>query len=372
MDEAPALDAAEAERTRKRKEKEEREEAERRAKAKKEEEEQRRKEKESADKAAQKKLAEEGPPLTADQEQARRIAMAFLAGAVASLKGSRIQIDTFTRFGINLYLTGAVGLSGERLGLSSPQVRPVLSEALELMGNRPALVSLFVDKIDEYLLEPRYLQMARHGRDAMAHMLGQNGDPFAELPGIMAEWTTPQTRPSSSSTVAIVFTDMVGSTDHNSRLGDAASRGLNRIHNTLVRSALARFDGREVKNTGDGIMAIFPVVSQAVEAMVEVQRSVANHNAQTPGNPLHIRVGINAGEPVVEEGDYFGLAVTLAARICNQAGPDQILCSGVVRDLSQGKSLYFRNRGDVTLKGIVDPQRIYEIAWADAAAAERP
>ncbi|GEO81932.1 adenylate/guanylate cyclase domain-containing protein [Pararhodospirillum oryzae] len=303
------------------------------------------------------------PTLSPEQEQGRRLAMAFLGGAVGILKGTRPPLDVFARFGLNLYLAGGIDMLGQRLGLGPLALRPLLRETLEVMGTRAALAQMFMDKLDEYALEPRYMRMMSQGREAMGHLLTQDADPFRDLPATMAEWSAPPTHSASSSTVAIVFTDIVESTALNSRVGDAVSRGVTRIHNTLVRSALNRFGGREVKHTGDGIMAVFPVVSQAVEAMAEVQRGIAAYNASSPENPLSVRIGINAGEPVVEENDYFGLAVTLAARICAEAGPGEILCSSVVRELTQGKTLFFRSRGETPLKGVSEPQRLYDVIW---------
>jgi adenylate cyclase len=193
--------------------------------------------------------------------------------------------------------------------------------------------------------------------------LDKTDDPFRALPQIMADWNTPQIKKPTTSTIAIVFTDMVGSTDINSKVGDLLAREITRVHNAIVRSALTRFDGREVKHTGDGIMATFQVISQAAEAAVDIQRAVASHNGRRPDLAIDLRIGINAGEPVMEENDYYGIAVTLAARICAEAKGGDILCSGVIRDLSQGKDLRFRERGQAKLKGISDPQRLYEIVW---------
>jgi hypothetical protein len=100
-----------------------------------------------------------------------------------------------------------------------------------------------------------------------------------------------------------------------------------RTHNRIVRSALVNYMGREIKHTGDGIMASFTTVSNAVEAAVETLRRVAANNAAEGDIPLHLRIGINAGEPVIEDDDLFGVTVQLAARLCAAAEADQILVS---------------------------------------------
>jgi adenylate cyclase len=294
---------------------------------------------------------------------ARTAAMTFLGGAVAALKTLSIKMDVFTRFGVNLYLAGASEALAGRLGLPQGLQHRLLREMLEVMGTRPALALMFIEKLEEYLMEPRYMLMVQAGRDAMLVQLAEGNDPFRALPQIMGDWNTPLAKKPTTSTIAIVFTDMVGSTDINSKVGDLLAREITRVHNAIVRSALSRFDGREVKHTGDGIMATFQVISQAAEAAADIQRAVATHNTRRPDLAIALRIGINAGEPVVEENDYYGIAVTLAARICAEAEGGSILCSGVVRDLSQGKDLRFRDRGQAKLKGISDPQRLYEIIW---------
>jgi adenylate cyclase len=316
--------------------------------------------KEAAEAEAAQAEEEESSP---EQDLARAHAMTFLGGAVSALKGITTQLDVFTRFGVNLYLAGACEALAGRMGLHTPFQHGMLREMLEVMGTRPALALMFIEKLEEYLMEPRYMQMVQAGREAMWLQLDKTDDPFRALPQIMADWNTPQIKKPTTSTIAIVFTDMVGSTDINSKVGDLLAREITRVHNAIVRSALTRFDGREVKHTGDGIMATFQVISQAAEAAVDIQRAVASHNGRRPDLAIDLRIGINAGEPVMEENDYYGIAVTLAARICAEAKGGDILCSGVIRDLSQGKDLRFRERGQAKLKGISDPQRLYEIVW---------
>ncbi|HJN94042.1 MAG TPA: adenylate/guanylate cyclase domain-containing protein, partial [Dehalococcoidia bacterium] len=103
------------------------------------------------------------------------------------------------------------------------------------------------------------------------------------------------------------------------------------MHDEAVRDALSAHEGEEVKYTGDGIMASFgSAAAAAVEAAAEIQRVL--NAAEVP-----VRIGLNAGEPIAENDDYFGSAVQLAARVCAEAGPGQVLAPQVVRDLCRGK-----------------------------------
>ena len=163
--------------------------------------------------------------------------------------------------------------------------------------------------------------------------------------------------------VTILFTDMESSTALRRKLGDAQVQELVRAHNEIVRAALSGHDGREIKHTGDGIMASFPTATSALQCGIDIQRGVAAHVEEHPDAPLGVYVGLNAGEPIAEEEDLFGTSVDLAARICAHAEPGQILASNVVRELSEGKGFLFGDIGDVVPKGFEEPVRLYEVRW---------
>ena len=162
----------------------------------------------------------------------------------------------------------------------------------------------------------------------------------------------------------ILFTDMVGST--NEALGDDAGMALLGVHNTIVRDALTAEGGREVKHTGDGIMASFVSAAAAVRSATRIQRALAEHDEGHSEYPLKVRIGAAAGEPVEREHDLFGATVQLAARLCSHAQPDQILVSSVVAELCVGKGLPFKDLGDVSLKGFSCPIRVHAVEWPAA------
>ena len=164
---------------------------------------------------------------------------------------------------------------------------------------------------------------------------------------------------------AILFTDMEGSTALTQRLGDAKAMELLRAHDTLIRDALRAHNGSEVKHTGDGIMASFVIVSGAVQCAIAIQTAFASHNDLDLDTPIRIRIGLTAGEPVMENNDLFGAAVQLASRICACAEPSGILVANVIRELCMGKRFLFSDRGDVALRGFEDPVRLYEVRWRE-------
>ena len=170
---------------------------------------------------------------------------------------------------------------------------------------------------------------------------------------------TAKTKPIDESAFrAIMFTDMVGSTEMTARLGDAMSLELLRAHDAIIRRCLERHRGSEVKHLGDGIMASFDDALASVACAVWIQEQFVNYNEKSE-NPIHVRIGIHAGEPVAESDDLFGSAVQLAARICDIAQADDILVSGAVRDACAGSDMAFESMGSRTLKGFSDPIPLY-------------
>ncbi|MGH9027619.1 MAG: nickel-binding protein [Acidimicrobiia bacterium] len=162
---------------------------------------------------------------------------------------------------------------------------------------------------------------------------------------------------------AIVFTDICGSVAQTSRLGDDAHFALLREHDRIVRDELGSHGGREVKHTGDGIMAAFNAVSSAVAFAITLQRQFQEHNDRAP-EPLEVKIGISAGEPVTDDNDdLFGASVQLAARLCACALPGEIVTSVAVRELCIGKQFGFEDRGPVELKGLPEPTPAYRVSW---------
>jgi class 3 adenylate cyclase len=167
----------------------------------------------------------------------------------------------------------------------------------------------------------------------------------------------------------VLFTDIVDSTTLTHSLGDEAALALLGVHDAIVRDALSALGGREVKHTGDGIMASFVSAAGAVRAAIQIQRELAKHEKAQPDRPLKVRVGAAAGEPVEQHNDLFGSTVQLASRLCAHAQPEQILVSNAIAELCLGKGLLFEDLGEVTLKGFGYPVRAHAAAWADKAIA---
>ncbi|OGO46954.1 MAG: hypothetical protein A2W34_06295 [Chloroflexi bacterium RBG_16_64_32] len=212
--------------------------------------------------------------------------------------------------------------------------------------------------------------------------------------------------PEASAFRTVLFTDVEGSTALTQRLGDAKARDLLREHERMVREALKAHGGAEVKALGDGFMASFSSATKALECAIAMQRAFEERNASlsahpvakgdSPGRealegraepgpsahgstgspradrdagaslePLHIRIGLNAGEPIAEDDDLFGTAVNLAARIAAKAEGGEILASEAVRQIVAGKKFPFSDRGETALRGFEDRVHIYQVSWRE-------
>jgi len=160
----------------------------------------------------------------------------------------------------------------------------------------------------------------------------------------------------------ILWTDLVEHTQMMTRLGDERGRQVLREHERITREALKAHGGSEVKTMGDGFMASFRSVTKAVDCAVTLQRKMES-TAGVLEAPLRVRIGLNAGEPVEDEGDLFGTTVILAVRIAALAEAGEILVSDVIRQLLGGKGFLFNDRGEHPLKGFEEPVRVYEVRW---------
>jgi class 3 adenylate cyclase len=161
----------------------------------------------------------------------------------------------------------------------------------------------------------------------------------------------------------IMFTDLVGSTALLEAAGEAAFMRLLDEHDVIVRRAVVTASGREVKHTGDGIMASFDAVGDALDCAQTVRRSFVRRNAVPGTAELHVRVGLAAGQPVDHNDDLYGATVVLASRICDIAAGGQVLVSDVVREKGTGFS--FGEPTERSLKGFSQPVRVYELLDTD-------
>ena len=167
--------------------------------------------------------------------------------------------------------------------------------------------------------------------------------------------------------VTVLFTDLVGSTELATRLGAADAERMRQTHFSLLRSAIVEHGGTEVKNLGDGVMAVFPGTVGALDAAIAIEHSLHHHSATT-GEPLTVRIGIAVGDCTRDDDDYFGEPVIIAARLCALAAAGEILVPAYVRHLTPRGAHTFTEGGPRTLKGIPEPVAVATVQWEPPTA----
>jgi class 3 adenylate cyclase len=168
---------------------------------------------------------------------------------------------------------------------------------------------------------------------------------------------------SSSVAATFVFTDLVDSTAIAARLGPQAAEEFRQTHFRLLRAAIMASGGTEVKSTGDGLMVMYSSPSRALAGAVGMQQAMAGRPLDA--EPMAIRVGVAFGECEVGDGDYFGVAVVEAARLCARAEGGEILATALVRTVAQPRSaVELEPVGALDLKGIGQPVETFRVLWS--------
>jgi class 3 adenylate cyclase len=161
---------------------------------------------------------------------------------------------------------------------------------------------------------------------------------------------------------AVLFTDIVGSTEQAGRMGDRRWRQLLDLHDELAARLVEEAGGRLVKTTGDGILATFDGPGRGI-------RCAAALRDELRGMGLQLRAGLHVGEVELRDGDVGGIALHIAARVMAAAGPGEILASRTVRDLVVGSDLVLEDRGTHPLKGVEGTWQLFVVADTEPAAS---
>ncbi len=181
--------------------------------------------------------------------------------------------------------------------------------------------------------------------------------------------------PTGPLTHGFLFADLRGYTAYAEARGDAAAGDLLDRYRAVVRAVVGDLGGAEIKTEGDSFYVVFPSASRAVVAGLAIVARAADANLTDPTNPINVGVGIHAGEAEERDGGYVGTAVNIAARVCAQARPGEVLVTETVRSLTRTSGRYrFTARGRPTLKGIAEPIALFAAteASADDAAPVAP
>jgi class 3 adenylate cyclase len=202
----------------------------------------------------------------------------------------------------------------------------------------------------EHIPRARFVELA--GED---HFVSIDADQIVDEVEEFLTGTRPVRKPDRV-LATVLFTDIVGSSERASELGDRAWGELLAAHHALVRRELERFQGREVDTAGDGFLATFDGPARAVRCAYAIQQSVSELG-------LEIRAGLHTGEVELADGKVTGIAVHTGARVAALAGPGEVLVSSTVKDLVAGSELEFEEHGTHELKGVGE-WRLYAVSNA--------
>jgi len=255
---------------------------------------------------------------------------------------------------------------GARLGAGPEEAIQAVRAGFEL-DLRPMLPTIAVPTLVIHREGDRYIRLGA-GRYLAEHIPGAK---FVVLPGddhlffvgdtdaLVDEIEEFLTGARSGATgeammAAVLFTDIVASTEHQARVGPRAWSRLTDRHDALVRSALVRHRGREVKQTGDGFLATFDATGRALRCAAEVVNDLR-------GIGLELRAGVHSGDVEIRGDDIAGLAVTIAKRVCDMAGPGEVLVSETARGHMAGSGIEFEDRGEHELKGVPGSWRLFAL-----------
>jgi class 3 adenylate cyclase len=254
---------------------------------------------------------------------------------------------------------------GARLGVGPDNVLAI--RASWLRDVRPLLPTLTVPTLVLHREGDRYIRVGA-GRYLAEHIPGAKyvelagdddiffvGDTDALLDEVEEFLTGSHQAPEGDVvTATILFTDIVASTEQSALMGHRKWTTLTDAHDAMVRATLRRHRGHEVKTIGDAFLATFDATTRAVRAAMEIV-------AVAKGMGLEVRAGVHTGEVEVRPDDVVGLAVTIAKRICDLAGPGKLLVSESVKIHVVGSGIAVSERGTHVLKGVPDEWRLFAI-----------
>jgi class 3 adenylate cyclase len=217
----------------------------------------------------------------------------------------------------------------------------------------------------DYEQSPTDAAQSRHVQSRIpgAHLQLISGDPYGlpygdreQIAGAVEAFIGRERPTDAPATVlgTVLFTDIVGSTEHQAAAGDRSWADVIRRHNTIVREALERWQGVENDTAGDGFYVTFDGPARAIRCGLDIVSRVGEIG-------LEIRAGIHTGECEVVDGKRAGLAVTIGSRIAAIAGPREVLVSRTVKDLTAGSGFSFDDRGEHELKGVPERWQLYRV-----------
>jgi class 3 adenylate cyclase len=308
-------------------------------------------------------------PASADSDGEALNIVAFFHDCLAALPRDGVymtdgRLDAFNWFGCHLFFAGLAEDEGQRRHWTRYTLQRVIIIGMKAALADPRNAARFAARYDDYLTEPRALAMFNRGIEASRQRHAGQAEAKEVLRLALEDWNRRENDARARDHVCVMFTDIVGSTEFAQVHGDARHFEVVQAHDRIVRTALEEYSGREIKHTGDGIMAAFDDGDLAARASLQIQREIAAHREVNPQIGMFLRIGLAAGEPIRAGSDLFGSTVQLASRACGFAQPGQVIASDSVRTVTEALNVRFTDLGEQQLKGFKQPVRVHAVVEA--------
>ena len=278
-----------------------------------------------------------------------------------------------SHFGVLLYTVGAIHAYSNIDQKNLQLYIPALNQTIAGIGLDEASVLRCCQNIQEFRLNPRFAAMFESGFVNTQNVIK---DPESRL-GIaraLEKWMGEETEEAQEEmrTSAVLFTDIVSFTEQTSQKGESWMTSVVLAHNQIVRDVLEGYGGREVKHTGDGMMAAFTSTSAAVSAAIHMQKGFKYFSENKQSLAFEVRVGICSGNPVQMDGDLFGNPVNMAARVMSLGEGLDITISESTYDIckEEGLNENFVAIPDIELKGFDGVHTVYKVNWQEPRPEE--
>lgn len=282
---------------------------------------------------------------------------------------SKARLDPYRCFGLTLFLAGA----GESLGrwhrVTQRRVAKSVAAIIEGLGASAEDAAGFAYHIDEYLLEPRFHEMYAAGRSSAVHRQYDDEGPSG-IADAMNDWSRPAPQADAAAATGaekglttVMLTRVAARRTGSVPVVAPLQAEYVRVHDEIVRDTQARYGGREIKHTGDGVLVSFPSAAAAVEAASSIQQLFRRLRETTPEVSAAVSIVVATGAPIQTASDPRRTPVRIAAALMSRAGADDILAAPPVPDLMKGQSFRFDRSGTFQIAGIADPVPLFRVNW---------
>ncbi|MBL8628535.1 MAG: adenylate/guanylate cyclase domain-containing protein [Rhodospirillaceae bacterium] len=287
----------------------------------------------------------------------------FTASLNETMKSAARALDAASRFALQLYVAGACSAIARKFLLSAKDALGLMVRALSNVGTSKMFAESFVTNIEDYARREAYRPLIMDGQSAMNRQLEGRAPDTSSVLSKFETWAKQADKSAVPRVVTFLFTDIVDAAALTERLGNLHAQRVIKAHDEAVNEAIAKNKGTNVKHTGDGIIATFPDPAKAVLAAQAIQQRLDAHNKRMPHLSTNVRISINAGEAVDENGDFFGATVKMTAQLCAMAKAGQILAAEVVKSFCKSSAHAFNPFGEVTIAELDKVRAVFEVNW---------